>query len=153
MSDFCEDAMKPEDTLLLDNQICFLMYAASRKMSSVYAPYLEKLGLTYPQYLVMLVLWEKNNVEVGHIAARLMLDTGTLSPLLKKMQSEGFIDRVRAKDDERKVIIALTRKGSAMKKAAIGIPLSVFTDSGFSEEEYLRLRKDLGAFLERMNKR
>ena len=142
--------MKKDDMLKLDNQICFLLYASSRKMSSVYAPYLEKLGLTYPQYLVMLVLWEKENVEVGYIVQKLMLDTGTLSPLLKKMESSGFIRRTRCADDERKVLIALTDEGRAMKKSALEIPRSVFSDSGFSIEEYTGIKKYLSAFLERL---
>jgi DNA-binding MarR family transcriptional regulator len=142
--------MKRDDMLKLDNQICFLLYASSRKMSSVYAPYLAKLGLTYPQYLVMLVLWEKENVEVGYIAEKLMLDTGTMSPLLKKMQASGFIGRSRGAEDERKVLIVLTDEGRRMKKQALDIPRSVFADSGFSMDEYSGIKKYLSAFLDRL---
>jgi len=139
--------MKKEEMLKLDNQICFLLYAGSRKMTALYAPLLEALGLTYPQYLVMLVLWEKDGVEVGYIADKLLLDTGTLSPLLKKMEGSGFIERTRSPDDERKVILSLTKKGDTLRQKALDIPRSVFSKSGLSPDEYALLKKQLSTLL------
>ncbi|MGL4368569.1 MAG: MarR family winged helix-turn-helix transcriptional regulator [Spirochaetota bacterium] len=144
--------MDTGETLKLDNQICFLLYAGSRKMTAVYAPLLEKLGLTYPQYLVMLVLWEKDGVDVGYISGRLLLDTGTLSPLLKKMQGSGFIERKRDPGDERKVILTLTDKGKSLKDRALDIPRTVFAKSGFSADEYQMLKNKLAALLDRIGR-
>ena len=141
--------MKKEEMLRLDNQICFLLYAGSRKMTALYAPLLSKLNLTYPQYLAMLVLWEKDNVEVGYLAEKLLLDTGTLSPLLKKIETAGLISRRRDTGDERRVLLTLTRKGHDLKKSALEIPERVFASSGFSPEDYHSLKKMLAAFISR----
>jgi MarR family transcriptional regulator, organic hydroperoxide resistance regulator len=110
------------DQLKLDNQLCFPVYAASRLIIREYQPLLGKLGLTYPQYLVMLVLWETNKVSVNDISGRLILNTNTVTPLLKRMESMGVIVRKRSGKDERKVVISLTEKGRVMKKKAAAIP-------------------------------
>lgn len=104
--------MTNDEALRLDNQLCFLLYAASRAVTRLYGPLLDGLGLTYPQYLTMLVLWENDGVEVGTITRLLHMDTGTMSPLLKRLEAGGLIVRNRAKDDERKVIVSLTKKGA-----------------------------------------
>jgi DNA-binding MarR family transcriptional regulator len=143
--------MKPSDTLKLDNQICFLLYAASRRMTAVYTPLLDALELTYPQYLVLLVLWERDGVDVGYIADKLMLDTGTVSPLLKNMQNAGLINRKRDSDDERKVILTLTDKGVSLKEKALNIPKTVFQRSGCSSKEYLALKAELSGLLKRIS--
>ena len=110
------------EAMKLSNQICFPLYAASRSVISLYTPLLKPLGLTYTQYLVFLVLWEKDGITVGEICSRLMLDNGTLSPLLKKMQQAGYIDRKRSQEDDRIVLITLTEEGKALQERAKEIP-------------------------------
>ena len=105
-----------DEALRLDNQLCFPLYAASRRIISAYTPFLKPLGLTYTQYIVFLVLWEKDGVTVGEIGERLHLDNGTLTPLLKKMEKSGYVSRERSSKDERVVLITLTKEGKAMKK-------------------------------------
>ena len=113
------------EAMKLDNQLCFPLYAASRNVISLYTPWLKPLGLTYTQYLVFLVLWEKDGITVGEICDRLMLDNGTLSPLLKKMQQAGYIEKKRGKDDDRVVVISLTDEGRALKEKAKDVPAGV----------------------------
>ena len=113
------------EQLKLENQLCFPLYACSRQIVSSYTPYLKPLGLTYTQYLVMLVLWERDNIPVGEICERLMLDNGTLSPLLKKMQAAGYIERTRSSEDDRVVLITLTERGTALREQAKAIPQAV----------------------------
>lgn len=113
------------EAMKLSNQLCFPLYAASRNVINLYTPYLKELGLTYTQYIVFLVLWEKDGVTVGEIGDKLLLDNGTLSPLLKKMQQTGYIERTRSTDDDRVVVITLTDKGRALQKKAKDIPLLV----------------------------
>ena len=108
--------------LKLENQLCFPVYAASRLIIREYQPYLEKLGITYPQYLVLMVLWEKGRVSVNGISQKLILNTNTVTPLLKRMESQGLIKRNRSERDERKVMVALTRKGKQLQTQAASIP-------------------------------
>ena len=110
------------DHLKLDKQLCFPLYAASNLLVKVYRPLLEPLGLTYSQYLVMLVLWERDSVSVGDLGHCLYLDSGTLTPLLKRMEKSGFINRQRDSNDERRVLVSLTTKGSEIKELAVNIP-------------------------------
>lgn len=110
------------EAMKLSNQMCFPLYAASRSVISLYTPWLKPLGLTYTQYLVFLVLWEKDGITVGEICSRLMLDNGTLSPLLKKMQQAGYIDKTRSQEDDRIVLITLTEEGRALQEKAKEIP-------------------------------
>jgi len=110
------------DQLLLDQQLCFALYAASRSVTGLYRPLLEPLGLTYPQYLVMLVLWEQDGLTVRELGQRLQLDSGTLTPLLKRLQAAGLVTRQRRKEDEREVDIRLTDAGLALRDQASGIP-------------------------------
>ncbi len=113
------------ETMKLDNQLCFPLYAAARNVVSLYTPYLKPLGLTYTQYIVFLVLWEKDGITVGDICSKLMLDSGTLSPLLKKMEQSGFIERKRSLDDDRVVLISLTSEGRALQDKAKEVPEKV----------------------------
>ncbi|MDD6221672.1 MAG: MarR family transcriptional regulator, partial [Lachnospiraceae bacterium] len=106
-------AYNPDEALKLKNQLCFPLYAASRKIVGAYTPYLKPLGITYTQYITFMVLWEQDDVPVGEICAKLRLDNGTVTPLLKKMEDEGFITRVRDASDERRVKIRLTDAGRA----------------------------------------
>ena len=113
------------EAMKLDNQLCFPVYAAARAITSVYTPYLKPLGLTYTQYILFLVLWEKDGLTVGEICRRLMLDSGTLSPMLKKLRDQGYIEKKQSETDERSFIITLTDKGRALQEQAKEIPLKV----------------------------
>ncbi|MEA5110597.1 MAG: MarR family transcriptional regulator [Lentimicrobium sp.] len=110
------------EQLKLENQLCFPVYAASRLITREYQPYLEKLGITYPQYLVLMILWENDRLPVTDIARKLILNTNTITPLLKRMEQTGLIARKRSPEDERKVMIELTDKGRAMQEEAARIP-------------------------------
>ena len=134
------------EQLKLENQICFPFYAISRLITRAYQPYFEKFGITYPQYLVLMVLWEKDDVSVQHITDKLILNTNTVTPLLKRMEGMGLILRQRAKDDERKVIIRLTELGSMFKKEAAFIPeklMEHLADSDVSVDELISMRNKL----------
>ena len=106
------------EAMKLANQLCFPLYAASRNVIGLYTPWLKPLGLTYTQYIVFLVLWEKDGITVGEICDKLMLDNGTVSPLLKKMQQAGYVERKRSEDDNRVVVITLTEEGKALQERA-----------------------------------
>ena len=143
-----EQAMDP---LLLDNQLCYALYAAAHRMTKSYRPLLERLGLTYPQYLVLLVLWEQDGVTVSEIGRRLRLDSGTLTPVLKRLESAGFLVRTRRQSDEREVEIALTPEGAALRADAVSVRESVMCQLELSEPEIRALRKDLGTLIERLS--
>ena len=113
------------EVMKLDNQICFPLYAAARYVTGLYTPYLKELGLTYTQYITFLVLWEKDGISVSEIGSRLMLDNGTLSPMLKRMEQAGYIGRERSSDDDRVVIVSLTKKGRDLQEKAKEIPMKV----------------------------
>lgn len=113
------------EQLKLENQLCFRLYTASRLITQAYHPYLSELGLTYPQYLVMMVLWEKDRMPVNDIAKKLYLETNTVTPLLKRMEAEGFIQRTRGAEDARQVIVSLTEKGKNIEDKASCIPQKI----------------------------
>ena len=135
--DFRDEALK------LENQLCFPLYAAARKITGSYAPILKPLGLTYTQYLVMLVLWEEGMMNVGDLGKKLYLDTGTLTPLLKKMEEHGLLLRRRCPDDERCVRVSLTQKGLDLKEKAREIPMQVSSCITLEAEEALQLYRML----------
>ncbi len=114
-----------KEAMKLENQLCFPLYAAARAVTNLYTPYLKPLGLTYTQYLVFLVLWEKDGIPVGEICSKLMLDNGTVSPLLKKMEQAGLVVRSRSSSDDRVVVISLTDQGRALQQQAKDIPANV----------------------------
>lgn len=114
-----------KERMKLDHQLCFPLYAAARSVTGLYTPWLKALGLTYTQYLVFLVLWEKDGIPVGEICERLMLDNGTVSPLLKKMEQAGYIKRSRSAEDDRVVVITLTEQGRKLQNKAKDIPEKV----------------------------
>ena len=136
-------ARKPIDPLLLGNQICFAVYSAAHAFNRVYKPLLDRLGLTYPQYLVMMVLWERDELMVSQIGERLFLDSTTLTPLLKRLESSGLVTRTRAASDERQVIITLTRQGRSLKSQAQEVPEAVFCASECTPEELVSMREHL----------
>ncbi len=129
--------------LALDNQFCFALYSASLAMTKTYKPILDKIGLTYPQYLVMMVLWQQDNILVKDIGESLFLDSGTLTPLLKRLEAAGIIVRTRDQQDERQVRITLTPAGKNLKKAAREIPLQIMCASGQTSEVLIKLREQL----------
>lgn len=114
-----------KEAMKLDNQLCFPIYAAARAVTSLYTPFLKEIGLTYTQYILFLVLWEKDGLTVGEICKRLMLDSGTLSPILKKLRQQGYIEKIQSTEDERSFIITLTENGRALQEKAKNIPLQV----------------------------
>lgn len=134
---------KPQGSLLLDDQLCFALYAASRAVTHLYRPMLDDLGLTYPQYLVMMLLWERGEMTVKDLAEALSLDYGTLSPMLKRLASAGLIDRQRQSDDERVVHIALTDAGRALKERAGRVCQVIFDSYGLDARELSELRSTL----------
>ncbi len=144
MSDKPKQAVPPNVNLLaLENQFCFALYSASHAMTKAYKPMLDRLELTYPQYLVMLVLWEQDGVLVKDIGARLYLDSGTLTPLLKRLEAGGLLERKRDPHDERQVRISLTAAGKALAAQARDIPAQVLCASGQPLDALVRLRGEL----------
>ncbi len=139
------------DALLLDNQLCFLVYRLHRGITDLYRPILADLGLTYPQYLVMLVLWESPTRTVGELGSRLSLDSGTLSPLLKRLESAGLVQRMRAPSDERSVDVSLTDAGRALRTRARAVPATIGGCLSTSEREYLQIRDHLSGLLDRVD--
>jgi DNA-binding MarR family transcriptional regulator len=136
--------------LLLDNQLCFALYSASLAMTKLYKPLLDALDLTYPQYLVMLVLWEADGLAVSELGQRLYLDSGTLTPLLKRLEAAGLVSRLRAVEDERRVHIHLTAAGRKLKARAAKVPGCVLAASGCSIPELLQLTDQVRALRERL---
>ena len=140
--------MKIDETMKLDSQLCFPLYAASRKIVNLYTPYLKPLGLTYTQYIMLLVLWEEDGITVGDLCRRLRLDTGTVTPMLKNTEKQGLITRTRSAEDERMVVINLTEEGKALYKKAKDIPAKVGSCVKLSKTEAMQLYKTLYKLLE-----
>ncbi|MGC6369484.1 MarR family winged helix-turn-helix transcriptional regulator [Pseudomonas sp. K2I15] len=137
---------KPLDTcesLMLDNQLCFALHSTSLLMTKVYKPLLQALGLTYPQYLAMMVLWEEDGLTVGEISNRLLTDPGSLTPLLKRLEAEGLLSRTRSREDERVVVVELTDAGRALRDKAMDIPQCILGASGLDIEQLRKLQGDL----------
>jgi DNA-binding MarR family transcriptional regulator len=132
-----------EDWLLLDRQLCFALYSASLATTRLYKPLLEPLGLTYPQYLVLMVLWQRDGMSVGELGERLYLDSGTLTPLLKRMEAAGWLHRERAADDERRVVVTLSPEGRALRRRALDVPRRLAAATGCSNDELASLTQRL----------
>jgi len=128
---------------VLDEQLCFALYTASRAMTSCYRPMLDAMGLTYPQFLVLLVLWERGDSSVTGIGTALQLETGTLSPLLKRLETAGFITRTRQAEDERSVVVGLTDAGRALEERAATVQREVNDATGMTDDEIVALRATL----------
>lgn len=133
----------PEETLKLENQLCFALYEAYRAATDIYRPLLDAMGVTYPQYLVLLILWERGTCSVKELGLLLHLDSGTLSPLLKRLEAAGFIKRQRRPQDERVVDISLSPKGHALKDQATALPEKFACELDLSLEEYISLLTSL----------
>jgi DNA-binding MarR family transcriptional regulator len=140
-----------DQPLRLDNQICFAVYSAAHAFNRVYKPLLDRLGLTYPQYLVMLVLWERDDVPLKEIGERLFLDSGTLTPLLKRLEAAHLVKRTRSKADERQVLIALTAQGQALKDKARSVPQSILAASDCTVPELVAMKNEIAALRDRLN--
>ena len=131
------------DVLRLDRQYCFPLYACSRELIKEYKPFLDELDLTYTQYITMLVLWEKKSINVKALGDQLFLDSGTLTPLLKKLEAKGLVNRKRSSEDERNLIVSITESGEALKERAVRIPEQIAKVSNLTEEEKQTMYKFL----------
>ena len=140
-----------DQPILLANQLCFAVYSTAHAFNRFYKPMLDRLGLTYPQYLVMLVLWEQDGLPVKEIGTRLFLDSGTLTPLLKRLEAAGLVKRSRSSEDERQVIVTLTSQGEGLKEKARGLPLSILAASQCSVAELVALKKEVEALRDKLN--
>jgi DNA-binding MarR family transcriptional regulator len=138
-----------KDQLQLSEQVCFPVYVLAKEIINQYRPFLEELKLTYPQYLVMLVLWEHEEQTVNQLGEKLKLDSGTLTPLLKRMEVKKFVTRIRSTTDERLVHIALTEKGKALKEKATCIPTQLIESMGLSAEDLLNLKNIITKILKK----
>ncbi|MBU0934343.1 MAG: MarR family transcriptional regulator [Spirochaetes bacterium] len=138
--------------LQLSNQLCFMVYRLDRAIMARYRPLLTSLGLTYPQYLVLLALWEQDRQSVGELCKRLDLETGTVSPLLKRLVALGLIEKERRSDDERAVCVCLSEKGRALEQQALSVPASLASCLLTGPEEYLQLKTTFAGLLARLEK-
>lgn len=145
------DVLESEAPLLLGEQLCFALYSTHLAMGKVYRRLLQDLGVTYPQYLVLLVLWEAGTLTVSDIGARLLIESPTLTPLLKRMEVQGMVKRARDREDERKVLVSLTPQGRALQKRARGVYDGVAQASGCSAHELQTLRDQLLILRERLS--
>ncbi|TBY06371.1 MarR family winged helix-turn-helix transcriptional regulator [Rhizobium laguerreae] len=141
-----------QDQLKLDNFICFAVYTASHALNRVYKPLLDTLGLTYPQYLAMVSLWEQDGQTVGGLGEKLFLESSTLTPLLKRLETAGYVSRERSREDERVVVIRLSEEGIRLKEKAIGIPGCIAAASGRDAVDLTRLQAEIVALREALNK-
>lgn len=139
--------MNKSDALRLDNQLCFSLYAASKEIIKMYKPFLDPFGLTYTQYIVLLVLWEEDHITVSNLGSRLLLDSGTLTPLLKKLETAGYLTRERSKEDERTVIVALTKAGITLQNSFLDLPSRMYCSLGMACEETVQLKEMLDSLL------
>ena len=144
-------AKSPYEALKLDNQLCFSLYSTSLAMSKMYKPLLETLGLTYPQYLIMLVLWEEDGITATELGQRLGQDKGALSPVIKRLQAQGLIDRRRDPEDERRIHLQLTTAGRSMQKKAREIPAQVLCATGLNREAVRQLKAQIEAVRRALN--
>ena len=151
-TDIPADALVNANAMLrLDNQLCFALYSTSLAMTRIYKPLLGELGITYPQYLVLLVLWERDGLSVSELGERLFLDSGTLTPLLKRLELSSLVSRLRAVDDERRVHITLTPAGHALKARAAQIPGCILSATQCSVPELVALTGQVQALRQRLS--
>jgi DNA-binding MarR family transcriptional regulator len=143
-------ATSADEALHLDNQLCFALYSASLAMTKLYKPLLDELGLTYPQYLAMLALWQEDGLSVSSLGERLRLDSGTLTPLLKRLEAAGLVSRLRAVDDERRVHVSLTTAGRRLRARAEKIPGCVLEASGCTVPDVVQLTRELQDLRDRL---
>ncbi|MDO4648419.1 MAG: MarR family transcriptional regulator [Eubacteriales bacterium] len=147
-TDHTQDLLTNDACLHLENQLCFPLYACARKVVGLYTPYFKPLGITYTQYIVLLVLWEEDQLPVGDLCRKLYLDNGTMTPLLKKMEEHGLLTRTRSTKDERVVVVTLTDKGRELKQKALEIPGNIAPCMKLDPEEAQTLYKLLYKIIE-----
>ena len=143
--------MEKYDNLKLENQLCFPLYACSKEIIKRYKPFLDELDLTYTQYITMMVLWDKKEINVKDLGAQLYLDSGTLTPVLKKLEAKGYIERNRSSKDERNLMITITKSGTSLKKKAKEVPLKIGKCIKLNDEDALNLYKSLYKILTDLN--
>lgn len=141
------------DALKLENQLCFPLYACSREIVKRYKPFLDEIGLTYTQYIAMMVMWERKSVNVKELGECLYLDSGTLTPLLKKLESKGFVTRMRSEKDERNLVVAVTDEGEKLKDKAVEIPFQIADCTNLTAEEAMQMYGILYKILGKNNER
>ncbi|PWH86105.1 MarR family winged helix-turn-helix transcriptional regulator [Brumimicrobium oceani] len=144
-----------EEQLKLENQVCFPIYSVSRLITKAYKPFLDEMGITYPQYLVLMVLWENDTISVNQITEKLMLNTNTVSPLLKRMEKLDLIERKRSEKDERSVLVNLTDKGAQLKSTAQPIPgelVNILHDGNIALNEVMQMREVLNNWIKVLSK-
>ncbi|SEN06220.1 DNA-binding transcriptional regulator, MarR family [Chryseobacterium taichungense] len=144
--------MQHQESLKLQNQLCFPLYVIAKEITGLYRPFLDELDITYPQYLVMMVLWENDGLSVNHIGEKLYLDSGTLTPLLKRLENKGFISRKRKKEDERVVEVFITEAGKALQTKACEIPAKIYKKIDATEEDWLDLKTSVMKILNKIEK-
>ncbi|GIP47684.1 Organic hydroperoxide resistance transcriptional regulator [compost metagenome] len=142
--------MNTEELMKLDNQLCFAFYTCSREIMKLYRPLLAEFGLTYTQYITLLALWERDGVTVKELGAMLYLDSGTLTPLLKKLEQMNLVTRTRDKADERSVIIELTHEGKALKDKACTVPMRLFAGTGAEVEDITAMHRQINEFMHKI---
>jgi len=136
-----------DEVLKLENQLCFPLYACSKEVVKLYRPFLDKLGITYTQYIALMVLWQERSMTVKQLGEYLYLDSGTLTPLLKKLEHQGLVERHRSEEDERKVIVSLTKAGESLKDQAYSVPVKVGKCVPLEQEEAIALHQLLHKLL------
>ena len=142
--------MDKYDSLKLENQLCFPLYAAAKEIVRKYKPFLEEIDLTYTQYITMMVMWEEEEINVTHLGEKLYLDSGTLTPLLKKLEKKGYITRQRSKDDERTLDVKVTEEGLKLRDQALSIPSNISGCIKLSKDEAIILYKTLNKILDEL---
>ncbi|MCD1117958.1 MarR family winged helix-turn-helix transcriptional regulator [Chryseobacterium turcicum] len=143
--------MENSESLKLENQICFPLYVIAKEITGLYRPFLDELDITYPQYLVMMVLWENDGLPVNNIGEKLYLDSGTLTPLLKRLEAKGLIVRKRKKEDERVVQVFISEAGIALQQKACEIPSKMYQKVGVSKEEWAELSNSVKKILNKID--
>lgn len=143
--------MENSESLKLENQICFPLYVIAKQITGLYRPFLDELDITYPQYLVMMTLWENDGLAVNNIGEKLYLDSGTLTPLLKRLEAKGFIMRKRKKEDERVVQVFISESGKALQQKACEIPVKMHQKVGVSKEDWAELSNSVKKILNKID--
>lgn len=143
--------MENSESLKLENQICFPLYVIAKEITGLYRPFLDELDITYPQYLVMMVLWENDELPVNHIGEKLYLDSGTLTPLLKRLEAKGLIIRKRKKEDERVVQVFISDLGKELQQKACEIPSKIYHKVGVSKEDWAELSNSVKKILNKLD--
>jgi MarR family transcriptional regulator, organic hydroperoxide resistance regulator len=144
--------MENSQSLKLENQICFPLYVIAKEITGLYRPFLDELDITYPQYLVMMILWENDGLTVSCIGEKLYLDSGTLTPLLKRLEAKGFIQRKRKKEDERVVEVFITESGRALQQKACEIPEKIHNKTNATKEDWIALKESVQKILSKIEK-